>query len=92
MPLSKPLKSSLKTDEALQEMGRTVGKVTRAVLISLYLDPSRFATPKSYQKALGVNLTEKSSGPNQWPAKAEQTWLSDSAKVFIFSDARFAGQ
>ena len=42
-------------------MGRTVGKVTMAVLISLHLDPSRVATPKSYQKALGVNLTEKSS-------------------------------
>jgi transposase len=56
------LETIVENDEALREMGRTVGKVTTAVLISLHLDPRRFATPKSYQKALGVNLTEKSSG------------------------------
>jgi transposase len=56
------LEAIVENDEALREMGRTVGKVTTAVLISLHLDPRRFATPKSYQKALGVNLTEKSSG------------------------------
>jgi len=56
------LEAIVENDEALREMGRTVGKVTTAVLISLHLDPRHFATPKSYQKALGVNLTEKSSG------------------------------
>lgn len=56
------LETIVESDEELREMGRTVGKVTTAVLISLHLDPRRFATPKSYQKALGVNLTEKSSG------------------------------
>ncbi|HEY5139069.1 MAG TPA: transposase, partial [Methylococcales bacterium] len=56
------LEAIVENDEALREMGRTVGKVTTAVLISLHLDPRCFATPKSYQKALGVNLTEKSSG------------------------------
>jgi len=56
------LEAIVENDEALQEMGRTIGKITTAVLISLHLDPRCFATPKSYQKALGVNLTEKSSG------------------------------
>lgn len=56
------LEALVDNDEALREMGRVVGKVTTAVLVSLHLDPRRFATPKSYQKALGVNLTEKSSG------------------------------
>lgn len=56
------LEALVENDEALREMGRTIGKVTTAVLISLHLDPRRFETPKSYQKALGVNLTEKSSG------------------------------
>jgi transposase len=56
------LEAIVENDEALREMGRTIGKITTAVLISLHLDPRCFATPKSYQKALGVNLTEKSSG------------------------------
>jgi transposase len=56
------LEAIVENDEALREMGRTVGKVTTAVLISLHLDPRCFVTPKSYQKAIGVNLTEKSSG------------------------------
>jgi len=56
------LEALVDNDEALREMGQVIGKVTTAVLVSLHLDPRRFATPKSYQKALGVNLTEKSSG------------------------------
>jgi transposase len=56
------LEAIVENDDALGEMGRTVGKVTTAVLISLHLDPRSFMTPKSYQKALGANLTEKSSG------------------------------
>ena len=56
------LEALVDNDEGLREMGRVIGKVTTAVLVSLHLDPRRFTTPKSYQKALGVNLTEKSSG------------------------------
>lgn len=56
------LEAWVEGDETLREMGRTVGKVTTAVLLGLHLDPRRFATPKSYQKAFGVNLAEKSSG------------------------------
>ena len=56
------LEALVENDDDLREMGRLIGKVTTAVLISLHLDPRRFATPKSYQKAFGVNLTEKSSG------------------------------
>ncbi len=55
------LEAIVESDEELREMRLTVGKGT-AVLISLHLDPRCFATPKSYQKAFGVNLTEKSSG------------------------------
>ena len=56
------LEALVDNDEGLREMGRVIGKVTTAVMVSLHLDPRRFTTPKSYQKALGVNLTEKSSG------------------------------
>ena len=56
------LEALVDNDEGLREMGRVIGKATTAVLVSLHLDPRRFTSPKSYQKALGVNLTEKSSG------------------------------
>jgi hypothetical protein len=45
------LEALVDNDEALRETGRVVGKVTTAVLVILHLDPRRFATPKSYQKA-----------------------------------------
>lgn len=49
-------------DEQLVHMGRFIGKVTTGVLLSLHLDPRHYHCTKSYQKALGVNLKEKSSG------------------------------
>ena len=36
--------------------------VTTAVLFSCHLDPRKYDCARSYQKALGLNLKEKSSG------------------------------
>jgi DNA-binding transcriptional LysR family regulator len=44
------------------EMAKLIGKVTTAVLLSFHLDPRNFECARSLQKAMGLNLKEKSSG------------------------------
>ncbi len=43
-------------------MAQLIGKVTTAVLLSFHLDPRNFKCARSFQKAMGLNLKEKSSG------------------------------
>jgi len=52
----------VKAEPGLKEMGLTIGMVTTAILIGLHLDPRHFGCARSYLKALGLNLKEKSSG------------------------------
>jgi len=56
------LEAVVKAEPGLKEMGLTVGMVTTAILIGLHLDPRHFGCARSYLKALGLNLKEKSSG------------------------------
>jgi len=56
------LEASVVADEGLKEMASLIGKLTTAILIGLHLDPRNFSNAHSFLKALGLNLTEKSSG------------------------------
>ncbi len=56
------LEASVVADEGLKEMAALIGKLTTAILIGLHLDPRHFNNAQSFLKALGLNLTEKSSG------------------------------
>jgi transposase len=56
------LESIVRADEGLNEVGKMIGLVTTAVLISCRLDPRLYNNARSYQKAMGLNLKEKSSG------------------------------
>ena len=56
------LETIIKSDDELEEIGFLIGCVTTAVLFSCHLDPRKYACARSYQKALGLNLKEKSSG------------------------------
>ena len=56
------LETIIKSDAELEEIGFLIGLVTTAVLFSCHLDPRQYACARSYQKALGLNLKEKSSG------------------------------
>ncbi len=58
----KELETLIRNDDELRELGATIGLVTTAVLVSCRLDPRRYDCARSYQKALGLNLKEKSSG------------------------------
>jgi len=56
------LETEIDSDEQLTEMAQLIGKVTTAVLLSFHLDPRNFKCARSFQKAMGLNLKEKSSG------------------------------
>jgi len=56
------LEEFIKSDDELIQLGTLIGWVTTAVLLSCHLDPRKYASARSYQKALGLNLKEKSSG------------------------------
>ena len=56
------LEACVVADAGLKEMASLIGKLTTAILIGLHLDPRNFSNAQSYLKALGLNLTEKSSG------------------------------
>ena len=56
------LEKGIDSDEQLVEMTQLIGKVTTAVLLSFHLDPRHFKCARSLQKAMGLNLKEKSSG------------------------------
>lgn len=56
------LEAMIESDKELEEIGFLIGLVTTAVLFSCHLDPRKYACARSYQKALGLNLKEKSSG------------------------------
>jgi transposase len=56
------LESAVKEDSALDELSAILGRVTTAVIISLNLDPRKYPCARTYQKAMGLNLKEKSSG------------------------------
>lgn len=56
------LEAVIDEDEELSELGKLIGKVTTAVLLSVHLDPRNYVCARSFQKAMGLNLKEKSSG------------------------------
>lgn len=52
-------------DAGLSGMAKAVGLLTTAILLSLHLDPRHFASARAFQKALGLNLREQSSGKHK---------------------------
>jgi transposase len=78
----------------VQQMGAVVGKGTAAVLLAAMGFASGYPSPKAYLKAMGLNLTEKSSGKHQGqlkiskrgPSKPRQ-WLYLAVLRWIQQDA-----
>lgn len=54
--------SRLSERNAPEPMRAMVGSVTAGVLLGVGLDPRKSESPKSYEKAIGLNLWEQSSG------------------------------
>ena len=58
-----------KDNEAARRMSSVVGKVTSAVIVSDAGDPAQYESSRSFLKALGLNLKEKSSGKHKGQLK-----------------------
>ena len=56
------LQQVIEQEQPLTHMAKLIGRMTTAILLSLHLDPRDYYCAKSYLKALGLNLKEKSSG------------------------------
>lgn len=84
----KALEAKIDSDEELFELGSVIGKVTTAVLLSLHLDPRKYYCPHSYQKAIGLNLKEKSSGRYVGQLKLTKRGSSKARQYLYFAALR----
>ncbi len=82
------LEAEIDSDEQLTEMAKLIGKVTTAVLLSFHLDPRNFKCARSLQKAMGLNLKEKSSGPYIGQLKLTKRGSSKARKYLYFAALR----
>jgi transposase len=69
-------------------MGQLIGLVTTAVLISCNLDPRKYSCGSSFQKGLGLNLKEKSSGRYKGQLKLTKRGNSTARKYFYLAALR----
>lgn len=60
--VEREIRECVQQDQAASRLAPMVGEVTAMVLISELGDPASYASPSAYQKAIGLNLKERSSG------------------------------
>lgn len=82
------LEAMIKSDAELRQLGSTLGMVTTAVLLSCRLDPRQYDCARSYQKALGLNLKEKSSGQYVGQLKITKRGSSTARRYLYFAALR----
>ena len=63
------LSALTQADPQLHALGVTLGRVTTGLLIAERLDPRDYGNSRSYCKALGLNLKERSSGQHKGQLK-----------------------
>lgn len=56
-------------EPSAHRMGQVIGKTTAAVLVAAVGSPGRYESSAAFEKALGLNLKEKSSGKHQGPLR-----------------------
>jgi len=82
------LEASVEADAGLKEMAALIGKLTTAILIGLHLDPRKFSSAHSFLKALGLNLTEKSSGQYHGQLKISKRGSATARKYLYLAALR----
>ena len=82
------LEASVVADAGLKEMAALIGKLTTAILIGLHLDPRNFRSAHSFLKALGLNLTEKSSGQYHGQLKISKRGSATARKYLYLAALR----
>ena len=80
--------ATISRDDELREVGLLIGRVTTAVLVSCNLDPRKYDCARSYQKALGLNLKEKSSGRHIGQLKLTKRGSSIARRYLYFAALR----
>lgn len=56
------LEAVIQDDSEVKGLSQLLGQMTTAVMLSLNLDPRKYPCARTFQKAMGLNLKEKSSG------------------------------
>lgn len=82
------LEATIKANDDLHEMGITIGWVSTAVILSCHLDPRQYDCARSYQKAFGLNLREKSSGQYVGQLKLTKRGSSTARRYLYFAALR----
>jgi transposase len=82
------LEAIVNADAGLTELSRCIGLVTTAVLLSCRLDPRHYGNARSLQKALGLNLKEKSSGRYQGRLKLTKRGCAMARRYLYFAALR----
>lgn len=82
------LEARVDADARLKEMAALIGKLTTAILIGLHLDPRHFSSAHSFLKALGLNLTEKSSGQYHGQLKISKRGSATARKYLYLAALR----
>lgn len=82
------LENIIKADEELKEMRQTIGLVTTAIFLSCRLDPRLYSNARSYEKAMGMNLKEKSSGRHVGQLKLTKRGSSMARRYLYFAVLR----
>ena len=84
----KALEAAIDDDAELYELGSLIGRVTTAVLLSVHLDPRQYDCSRSFQKAMGLNLKEKSSGRFVGQLKLTKRGSSKARQYLYFATLR----
>lgn len=84
----KTLKGFIESDDELKELGNLIGMITTAILLSCHLDPRKYDCARSFQKALGLNLKEKSSGRHVGQLKISKRGSSIARSYLYFATLR----
>jgi transposase len=84
----KALERCIESDDELKELGDLIGRVTTAILLGCHLDPRKYDCARSFQKALGLNLKEKSSGRHVGQLKLTKRGSSMARNYLYFATLR----
>ena len=84
----KALERCIESDDELKELGDLIGMATTAILLGCHLDPRKYDCARSFQKALGLNLKEKSSGRHVGQLKLTKRGSSMARNYLYFATLR----
>lgn len=86
--LERRLKAKVRQTPVLRRMAAVVGATTSAVLMATQGSPLNYPEPRSYQKSLGLNLKERSSGKHKGQLKITKRGPSLARQYLYFAALR----